>query len=873
MSLSKFFLSLFFILSFLITQESHGAAMTEEESAAYDKKLRYHHGDSLLNYENVVHRFGKYWADDCFSTGKAQLFNAADFNNVCMPTTISKTPDPSCQSDVSARVTASQALRVVGYTALLSSPAVVFGAIALGIEYLIILDICTNAYVMTASEFINQKRGVTCKVDDTRREVIYDPESTVPALTEKDLQFFYHCDPNFDPKRVEWNADLHQNATHQVSNASNYAPSNPNFVGRTMGYMGAGSSYCSGAAATNARPELVGGAVAQILPGIFKVFGSYDYCTNRNRWDKFLKPGKDAYMYNANYYAYYKLFPDTGKIKMCVATPYTLFPVVVGCVSVAPPGDDEGIEAFYKNYVANTRCEYLIRPRSDLASVGKAIEKNIPTNSNEVGDQRKLAVAKFLQSDLHITSTVVGCVKDMLIKIFVFDPANPNEKPYFQVVQERLKQIVFSVLVLYVAIVGITIMTSPQVPQRQVFIMWVIKYGVVSFFALGNALYAVENGRVVGLFPSIIQSSEVVANIFMEAQNKLDPRGYCTYNHTFPSGGQKNILGENDLTASGGLTDLVNTAGYSYVKMSFWDLMDCKIINYLNGGTCEFGVGGLILVWIASIGTWFGANGVVLAITTFLYCFVLLLIFFKFAHIFILSAIVLTVLLFLTPIFVCFMLFEATKGIFQQWIKQILGYILYPSLLFAFMALMLATLDSIYYGPVRVSATYTLQDLAADPNRSITVGGMLTATDACQGVSSIFCELNNVFNFDQNYCKKSTESSFRAMTERRHIEGLNKDQTTVKKDIGDKLMQYMVSLMLFVFLFYLFMDTISQFMASLLGVSAIDSSASVSAFSAVGSVVGLAGKGGGKLLDAISKRKGGDKDGKGKEGEGGEGGK
>ena len=93
--------------------------------------------------------------------------------------------------------------------------------------------------------------------------------------------------------------------------------------------------------------------------------------------------------------------------------------------------------------------------------------------------------------------------------------------------------------------------------------MWVVKYGVVTFFALGNALYAVEGGKVVGLFPAIIQSSEVIANIFMEAQNKLDPRGFCTFMYTSKSGNQKNILGENDLDLSEDLSSPTSTANSS----------------------------------------------------------------------------------------------------------------------------------------------------------------------------------------------------------------------------------------------------------------------------------------------------------------------
>ncbi|MDJ1407220.1 MAG: hypothetical protein MRQ13_02350 [Candidatus Midichloria sp.] len=45
----------------------------------------------------------------------------------------------------------------------------------------------------------------------------------------------------------------------------------------------------------------------------------------------------------------------------------------------------------------------------------------------------------------------------------------------------------YAALVLYVTLVGIKIITAAELPQRGELIMYVIKFGLVLYFATGNA--------------------------------------------------------------------------------------------------------------------------------------------------------------------------------------------------------------------------------------------------------------------------------------------------------------------------------------------------------------------------------------------------
>ena len=772
--------------------------------------LTQNHQNSLLLYENFIQREGWWTIDNCFSSGKI-VTDTSEFDTVCMPDFISSTsppPSSNCTSKMSGNIATAAIIRgaFAGLT-LIAAPT----------ELLIMTDVCTNGYVIEPYEYLNRLNNLTCTLNNGY--VTYDPASGTP-LTASDVPFFYHCDPLYDPSTGQ---ELALGSTD-----ANVAAK----IGHTWGYMGTASQYCVGNSKNNAAPALVGAVVFEMLPGASKVFGNFTYCQGANlgqsvnvngsgnsRYTAILKPPVPTdtgtlYAY-IDVTAYYKYFPDIGKVQICVGSPYTLFPIRIGCGSVAPPGEDNDVDPFLVAYVSGTRCQYLISQRDDLNSLGNAMLGGANGAVDETGANRT-AVANFLASDLHITSTVVGCIKDMLQQIFIAAPSSISggPPPFFQVVQTRLKQIIFSVLVLYVSIVGIRIMTSPQPPQKAEFIMWIIKYGLVMYFALGDAFYATDSsGNVVGLYPQLLAVSDEIANLFLQAQNQYDPVGYCTYIM-----GNLNILGETMVNTSA-FSNLTPTAGYDGIKMTVWDLVDCKLINYLNGGSCNYTIGGLTLVWVSSLSLFVsGGDGILLAIVTFTYCFLLLLVIFKFAHIFILAAIIITIMLFLAPIFVCFYLFEVTKGIFEKWMKVIFGYMLYPALLFAFLALMLATLDSIYYGPL--NTTVDLQSINGNPSGGTQLGQVSIQT-MCSGVDSLFCDINGASNFSAGLCEQPTSYLFNNMSQSVSVQGVNKSFSALNTSSYTLFSKYMTKLMLFALLFYLFMNSASEFMAALLAVQPI----------------------------------------------------
>jgi type IV secretion system protein VirB6 len=775
------------------------------------------HNSSLLNYETYYNSTAA--VDNCFSSGKIMVNSISELDQTYMPGTITRNDKPPPAGGTGWAI-GSMAATFTTMAFFITNPlGWAAGILVAGIELAVMIDACTNTYVVAPHEYFNRQDGKTCQIVDGVATYV-QPN----ALTINDIPFFYHCDPMYDP------IDKASGGTGTLSTKNDKDAS---FIGRTYGYMGAASQYCTGNLRTygdRAKQQgLVGKIIVESAPWISRRSQEHNCSTQEDtagRWTSHFGPGEDHYVYPLKLYSYYKMFDKTGKIRMCVASIYTMLPVRIACGTIAPPGDENSVDPFLKAYVSDTRCAYLIQPRKDLQSLGASLSQ-----TDQDGNSRK-SVKLFLQSDFHFTSTVVGCLKDMITKIFIKAPSGGagthGEKPFFQKVQERLKSIVLAILVLYVAFVGIKVMTSPEPPKRGEAIMMIIKFALVFYFAVGTGLYEVdEKGKVTGLFPQLINVTDELANMFLEAQNSNEGLGFCSYKYK-----GKNLLGENLYQGNG----VTNTVGYEGVKLTFWDLVDCKLINYLNVGSCDYSASGLVIAWLVGVAFWVTGYGFLLSIASLVYCFLILLVIFRFAHIFILALITVTVLFFLAPIFIPFVLFEATKGIFDKWMKTILGYLLYPALLFAFLAIMLATMDSVYYGNFNKGVNNTK-------------GQPINLKTACDKVDSIYCFImSDIITNSNDACDLSPGTiANKEVIYNQKVSYLG-EKSVLKPDFAAGLFKIMLKLMLFAFLFYLFMGAVTSFLAALLAVQDIGGLAkgdinALGALGKIGSGAGSAAKG------------------------------
>ena len=67
-------------------------------------------------------------------------------------------------------------------------------------------------------------------------------------------------------------------------------------------------------------------------------------------------------------------------------------------------------------------------------------------------------------------------------------------------------------------------------------------------------------------------------------------------------------------------------------------------------------------------------------------------------HIFLVSTIAIAILILISPLTITAILFQKTKNIFDGWLKQLLGFIIQPVILFAYLAIFVAVMDYSIYG-------------------------------------------------------------------------------------------------------------------------------------------------------------------------------
>ena len=652
---------------------------------------------------------------------------------------------------------------------MVAETLVSLGGVGAITQILRFVNICTNGYVIAPHELLNQEYP-----------------NLNPPFTEYDIPYIFHCDPGWDPDRGV------------------ITVSDPRF-GRTKGFATPSMPYCS-------NPMLTDAMKTKMKEWLYKV----TFAVDPEYWigvgQTSLAPGQESTSFQGFIRSYYNLDGTTGKLMLCVSTENIggalgigrIGEVILGCSPIAPPVDELfNCDDVYRDTRFSTfctqqgRCKYLGTSREDLIYLSKkGLGGTFNNGFTSVEGPDGLFVKKFLESDFHITSVVVGCVQDLLIGLFS-GPVN-----MFQQFQFNMHGMVLATLTLYLAYVAIkTLLRASNPLSRGEFVMYIVKFALVYAFAAGGAWYNPLPGSAStssSLVASIIQIPNTMANWFLTAQNVNDPLNYCRLEY---GSNKENLLSERSVATPAGGIDTNGSQGL--VKLSVWDLVDCKLANYLTFGACDFSVGGLVSVWLIGACLFAFPMGIALAIIMIIYVAMLFYTVMRIAQIFILSLFAVTILVFVSPIFLLFWLFDYTKSIFDGWASMLLGYILYPALLFAFLALMLATFDSVFYGfhdPITAVSQYGTQ---------------------CQGKESIFCviynHLNTHYSTIPNLCKLPFGSMASALIDSYTIPFIGKFYYTTPETIG-VLMTAMVKIMLLAALFKFFMETMIGTLAAILGV-------------------------------------------------------
>ena len=221
--------------------------------------------------------------------------------------------------------------------------------------------------------------------------------------------------------------------------------------------------------------------------------------------------------------------------------------------------------------------------------------------------------------------------------------------------------------------------------ERKEVSMFVIKLGLVSYFALGNAWQTV-------FFDGVFNAGSAISNIVMQPDHnrpifKLDGCQFPRYNYN----------DDNDKTK-------YDKPSYPPGKeyLAIWDLLDCKIARAIGFGP-EVSVPNIIIMMIAGFFT--GGLGIIFVIASFMCAFFLLALTIRALHIFLMSSIAIILMIYVSPITITLSLFKRTSGIFTKWYKNLISFALQPIVLFAYLGILVSVFDNVIIGSATFEGT------------------------------------------------------------------------------------------------------------------------------------------------------------------------
>ena len=272
---------------------------------------------------------------------------------------------------------------------------------------------------------------------------------------------------------------------------------------------------------------------------------------------------------------------------------------------------------------------------------------------------------------------------------------------FLKKVQDRFLIPIKIALVLSITMFGFNILlaTPEAFINKKTVMTYLVKFGLVYFFAIGNAWQ--------GFFmDSVMNVSSEFANITFNPKSTRDTISPDGDGCNFPKYNYLSLLdpivkseGSSASRASDIATIKTNPAyppGKNYLRI--WDTLDCKIARAIGYGP-DVSVPNLAKMIFAGFIT--GGLGITFFFAAFAYGLMLFSIALRAIHITIMSIMGVILLIYVSPLTITCALFERTKGIFENWWKQMLGFILQPMILFAYLGLMLTVFDDLFIGDAK----------------------------------------------------------------------------------------------------------------------------------------------------------------------------
>jgi type IV secretion system protein VirB6 len=339
------------------------------------------------------------------------------------------------------------------------------------------------------------------------------------------------------------------------------------------------------------------------------------------------------------------------------------------------------VQAFTNSGWLKIGCKLSIK--ADIFATG-AKSKSCFANKTSCAD----ATRSKAMSMLPISSMVIQCVKESLYEVFMnpcsecstanLSGINLSTFPKFQ---DAMRSTIRAAILLYVILFGIKIALGGDIPKKSDVFLFFMKFILVIYFSVGFTAgsaeltdcrnYQQNDGLSQFVLPTAMGASKSFINYIITAA--VSTNGLCKYT---PS----------------------NYGRDSYDDLLIWDALDCRIAYYLgvaNPNSAPM----LVQAFLLKIIFWgFAAFQIMFVILSMVVALFLLSVTVYFVHYYVIALIVVTLVVYMGPIFIPMALFEQTKQYFDGWLRVLFAYTLQPAIIAAFLALMMGTFDQIIYG-------------------------------------------------------------------------------------------------------------------------------------------------------------------------------
>jgi type IV secretory pathway VirB6-like protein len=286
----------------------------------------------------------------------------------------------------------------------------------------------------------------------------------------------------------------------------------------------------------------------------------------------------------------------------------------------------------------------------------------------------------------NISSIAVNCSKQALESILgnTTSTKNPHNL-YFGEFQKNFRSIIFYALTIFVIFQGYKVAMNHQITTKTEWFIFCFKYLMVMYFATGFHLVSsphVENSPYVG------GMQDIFIPLVIDALNAFSMFGQDLFSNIMST------ATNSPNTEFCNFSSVDYNPKYSYLRI--WDTIDCKLISYLgitvnsSGKIISFGAIPLIILCMFFFGILCGF------LIILLLSYVISLMIFSVVF-YIISLTILTLLIFVSPIIIPFVLFDKTKSIFQDWLKLVISYTLQPMIVISFCTMIFTITDKLYF--------------------------------------------------------------------------------------------------------------------------------------------------------------------------------